>query len=76
VPPEAPAPSSPVDQAPTPQPSARELRERAFEECGAKQWEACLNDLQSASHDDPAGDRDPKVRRAYDDARDHVPSKP
>jgi hypothetical protein len=73
--PEAP-PSSAPGQATTPQQSTRELRERAFKECDAKQWEPCLKDLQSASTDDPAGDSDPKVRRAYDEAMKHVPSDP
>ncbi len=74
-PPEAP-PSSSLGQPTTPQQSAHELRERAFKECDAKQWEACLNDLRSASSYDPDGDSDPKVRRAYDEARAHAPSEP
>ncbi len=74
--PEAPAPSSSVDQAPTPGQYARELRLRALRECDAKQWASCLQDLQSASTDDPAGDSDPQVRRAFAEARSHLPSKP
>jgi DNA-directed RNA polymerase specialized sigma24 family protein len=46
------APSPP----PTPQAQAEELRSRAAEACEAKQWEACLGDLDSASRLDPDGD--------------------
>ncbi|MGD0529662.1 MAG: hypothetical protein ABSE49_31285 [Polyangiaceae bacterium] len=46
------APSPP----PTPEAQAEDLRSRAAEACEAKQWEACLGDLDSASRLDPDGD--------------------
>ena len=76
APPQAPALSSSVDEAPTPEQHARELRQRALGECEAKQWAPCLQDLQSASDYDPAGDSDPQVKRAKAEAKRHLPDKP
>jgi DNA-directed RNA polymerase specialized sigma24 family protein len=76
APPQAPALSSSADEAPTPEQHARELRQRALRECDAKQWAPCLQDLQSASDYDPAGDSDPQVKRAKDEAKRHLPDKP
>ena len=60
----------PTIVAPTPAPqepaplSADDLRTRAFGECDAKDWPACLADLQQAKNLDPSGDAAPRVQAA------------
>lgn len=47
---------------------ARLLRQRAFGECTRNQWRECQQHLYDASQLDPAGDDDPLVKAAYNDA--------
>jgi DNA-directed RNA polymerase specialized sigma24 family protein len=74
VAPPAPAPAP----APTtaPQPSAEELRTRAFAECDALDWVGCFQDLDAASQLDPAGDKAPRVKAARARAMHGLAGKP
>jgi hypothetical protein len=44
--------------------AAAALRQQAFAECDAQQWNECLVHIQRASKLDPAGDKDPRVEAA------------
>jgi DNA-directed RNA polymerase specialized sigma24 family protein len=48
----------------TPEQRAAELRREAFEQCGGKQWQRCIETLDRAKALDPAGERDPRVEQA------------
>jgi hypothetical protein len=58
-----PAPE-PVEPAPPELVSAADLRHDAFGECEAREWDACLADLDRARATDPAGDDAPAVKDA------------
>jgi hypothetical protein len=58
---------------PAPQEFARRLRDDAARECGAKQWERCIEDLDRAYEEDPAGNLDPDVQKLLRAARAHLP---
>src|SRR5580704_6220033 len=53
---------------------AKELRALAAADCDGQKWPACLAKLDSAKTLDPAGDRDPQVRRWRDAAAAAVAS--
>jgi len=55
---------------------ARLLRQRAFGECTRNQWSECQEHLYDASLLDPAGDHDPLVKAAYNDALNALSAKP
>jgi hypothetical protein len=71
VPPVPPVPSSaPTEAPPSPQLiAASELRKRAFAECAASRWDACLARFDDARRLDPAGDSAPEVQAARDEAK-------
>jgi hypothetical protein len=52
----------------SPEPSPAKLRERAMSACDAHEWRRCLELLDRAREDDPAGDDSPAVRTARDRA--------
>ena len=66
-------PTAPVPPWPTPEEVARDLRNDAIRECGAGQWMQCMEDLQRAGEEDPAGDRDPEIQELLRNARKHMP---
>jgi DNA-directed RNA polymerase specialized sigma24 family protein len=66
-------PAAPLPPEPTPQEVARDLRNDAIRECGAGEWMRCVEDLQRAGEEDPAGARDPKVQELMRKARKHLP---
>jgi len=66
-------PTAPVPPWPTPEEVARDLRNDAIRECGAGEWMQCMEDLQRAGEEDPAGDRDPKIQELLRNARKHMP---
>jgi len=72
VAPEGPAPAP--SQAP--EPTASDLRTKAFDECAAHDWNACLADLDLARSIDPAGEADPAVKAAREAATDGLGGKP
>lgn len=47
---------------------AEELRKEAFEKCLAKEWSDCVQKLDDAKRLDPAGDSQPAVQQARDNA--------
>ncbi len=53
---------------------ARALRGQAFEACVHDQWNQCLADLDAAQTIDPAGDADPRVQAARQDANEALGS--
>jgi len=55
---------------------ARLLRQRAFGECTRNEWSECQQHLYDASQLDPAGDDDPLVKAAYNDALTALSAKP
>jgi hypothetical protein len=57
----------------TPEEIARDLRNDAIRECGAGEWMRCMEDLERAGYDDPAGNRDPKIQELLRNARKHLP---
>ncbi len=77
-----PAPSAPVPAPSTPLPepppvdsvvvdplvAAATLRENAFAECDAKQWDKCLANLNRARALDSSGDDAPRVKKARETA--------
>jgi DNA-directed RNA polymerase specialized sigma24 family protein len=66
-------PPAPLPPAPTPEEVARDLRNDAVIECRAGEWIRCVEDLQRAGEEDPAGNRDPKIQELLRDARKHLP---
>jgi DNA-directed RNA polymerase specialized sigma24 family protein len=73
----APATSSHDEPAPEqPDPAdleeARTLRSKAFQACTDYDWGSCLDDLDQAERLDPAGERDPLVQAARQDAETGV----
>jgi len=66
-------PAAPAPPALTPQEIARGLRSDAIRECAAGQWERCMEDLNRAGLEDPAGDHDPKLEELRRKARAHLP---
>jgi DNA-directed RNA polymerase specialized sigma24 family protein len=76
-----PAPSAlPSVAPPAPQPPVltreefvRRLRDDAARECGAEQWERCMEDLERAYMEDPDGNLDPEVQKLLRAARAHLP---
>jgi DNA-directed RNA polymerase specialized sigma24 family protein len=68
------APPTPLPPFPTPQEFARRLRDDAARECGAEQWERCMEDLQRAYMEDPDGNFDPEVQKLLRAARSHLPN--
>jgi DNA-directed RNA polymerase specialized sigma24 family protein len=67
------APPPPLPPVPTPEEFAHRLRDDATRECGAGQWERCLEDLVRAYEEDPAGNDDPQVQKLLREARSHLP---
>jgi DNA-directed RNA polymerase specialized sigma24 family protein len=67
------APPTPLPPVPTPQEFAHHLRDDAARECGAQQWERCMEDLDRAYEEDPAGNLDPEVQKLLRAARSHLP---
>jgi DNA-directed RNA polymerase specialized sigma24 family protein len=66
-------PPAPLPPSPTPEEFARELRNDAIIECRAGEWIRCVEDLQRAGEEDPAGNRDPKIQELLREARKHLP---
>jgi DNA-directed RNA polymerase specialized sigma24 family protein len=56
----------------TPEERAQELRTEALRDCEAAQWKKCVHDLDEAAAMDPAGDTDPRVLKARQDAAEHL----
>jgi hypothetical protein len=46
-----------------------DLRRSALDACDRQEWVTCLRGLDAARAIDPAGDRDPAVQTARDDAK-------
>jgi DNA-directed RNA polymerase specialized sigma24 family protein len=65
---EPPAPTATVEPEPTPLERAAELRLKAFDECRAERWQACLDGLDRAKALDSGGDAAPAVGAARDAA--------
>ena len=63
-----PAPTATIAPEPTPLERAAELRLKAFDECSANHWQACLDGLDRAKALDPNGDLAPPVGAARDAA--------
>ncbi len=56
---------------------AKKERQDALDACDRHEWQPCLDGLDRAAKDDPAGDTDPRVKNARDDAKNHlVPAPP
>ena len=75
----APAPTAPAPTRPQPEPSipvalreAAKLRSEALEACNSGQYATCSDRLEAAAKLDPAGDRDPLMRRMRHDIEDHI----
>ena len=67
--PDAPAPSMSIALPTlTPRERAQQLRDRAFIECDQQRFATCLRALDEAAALDPAGDTEPRVRKARQDA--------
>jgi hypothetical protein len=56
------------EQEPTAQERAARMREEAFAACGKRRWEECESRLNLAKKLDPAGDADPRVQAAHEEA--------
>ncbi|MGO9837630.1 MAG: RNA polymerase sigma factor [Polyangiaceae bacterium] len=67
------APPTPLPPVPTPQEFARQLRDDAARECGAGEWERCMEDLERAHMEDPEGNLAPDVQKLLSAARSHLP---
>jgi hypothetical protein len=53
-------------------PTPRDLRDRAETMCGAKKWKECKQLLDLAAWDDPAGDKDERVKKMRGEIADGV----
>jgi DNA-directed RNA polymerase specialized sigma24 family protein len=67
------APPAPQPPVPTREEFVRRLRDDAARECGAEEWERCMEDLQRAYQEDPEGNLDPGIQKLLGAARAHLP---
>jgi hypothetical protein len=58
---------------PTPVERAAQLREQALAACAQSAWEACRQKLDEARGLDPAGEADPRVKKARADVENAMP---